>query len=194
MDYETVSNNERAYFDTSVWVAIMLGNVPHNAGFGFAEDKLKELKNNAFHVYVSDLVLMESVWAIQKRIAEHTQCDEDTKVAKDDLERKIKKKIECFYQAITEAQNVGMITVENPKYSLDYFLQQSHAVNGRPQDKTLSYRSTSKQYRYAGTGFLDFQHAIIASGLECARFYSVDSGFKRLKSMPEFKTLAIVTP
>ncbi len=190
MNYEIVPENERAYFDTSVWVALMLGNVPYNKGYVFAQDKFRELKNNAFHVYVSDLVLMEATWAIRKRVAEH----EDATTPLNSLENKIKKEVEKFYREIEVAQNAGTVTVENPKDSMDWFLQLSHSVSNRPQTNALLFRPANKRYRYAGTGFLDFQHALIATRLMCARFYSADKGFERLKSMQEFKTLAIVTP
>ena len=191
MSYEIVSENERVYFDTSMWVAPMLDTSSYNTGYMFAQDKFDELKNNAFHVYVSDLVLMESACVIRRKTAEH---EKNTTMSLKSLEDKIKTKVERFYQKIEKNQRAGMITVENPKDSLDWFLQQSHSVSSRPQRDTLIYRSGNTPYRYVGTGFLDFQHAIIATTLKCAYFYTLDKGFNKLKLMPEFKTLAIVTP
>lgn len=191
MRYETVSENERVYFDTSMWVAIILGNRPSNRGFQFAQDKFQELTNGAFHVYVSDLVLMESVWAIRNRTVGDKA---NHQMSKDDLETMINCKVEFFYQEIMKAQMAGMVTVENPKDSLDWFLQRSHSISSKPQKNALFYRQKGKEYRYVGTGFLDFQHAIIATDLKCDRFYTTDQGFERLKSMPEFRTLSIVTP
>ena len=118
MNYEIVSDNERVYFDTSMWVANILGDVPHNKGFEFAHDKFKELQNNAFHVYVSDLVLMECVEAIKKRVADHADGNPDTGMSTDCLQEEIEKKVVYFYQEIEKSQHKGMITVENPQGSV----------------------------------------------------------------------------
>ena len=192
MSYETVLENEGAYFDTSMWVALILGNVSHNKHWEFAQDKFTELDNGAFHVHVSDLVLMEATWAIKKRTAESKK--KNVQTSQQDLETEIDNKVKMFYREIEKAQNAGKVTVENPQYSLDQFLQKTHSVSIRPQKDTLVYRNKEKEYRYADTGFVDFQHAIIATDLKCNHLYSLDKGFERMKSMREFRTLAIVTP
>lgn len=190
MTYETVSDSERAYFDTSMWTAILLHNVSQ-ADLGFVYDKFRELKRGTFHVYASDMVLMECSWAIRRRIAERK---ESASMSPDDLQREIDAKVAQFYEQIVQAQNAGMITVENPTDSLDHFLQRSHDLSRRPQKRTLHYREKRKQYQYIGAGFLDFQHAIIAARLGCSRVYTLDRGFNIFSSIPEFRTLTIITP
>ena len=145
----------------------------------------------AFHVYVSDLVLMECSCAIRKRVAERK---ENANASPDDVQARIEAKVTSFYDEIVLSQRAGMITVENPKDTLDHFLQRSHDLSRHPQRQTLHYREQNKQYQYVGTGFLDFQHAIIAAGLECTYLYTLDKGFDTFNSIPAFNTLAIVTP
>ena len=190
MTYETVLDNERAYFDTAMWVAMVLRDASPS-DLGFVQDKFKELKRGAFHVYVSDLVLMECSCAIRKRAAE---CKENANASPDDVQARIEAKVTSFYDEIMMAQRAGMITIENPPDSLDHFLQRSHDLSRHPQRQTLHYREQNKRYQYVGTGFLDFQHAIIAAGLECAYLYTLDRGFDVFNSIPAFNTLTIVTP
>ena len=190
MTYEIVLDNERAYFDTAMWVAMLLCNVPSD-DLGFVQDRFKELKRGAFHVYVSDLVLMECSCAIRKRVAE---CKENANASPDDVQEKIEAKVASFYDEIVLSQRAGVITVENPKGTLDHFLQSSHDLSLHPQKQTLRYREQNKRYQYAGTGFLDFQHAIIAANLKCACLYTLDKGFNIFNSIQAFNTLTIVTP
>ena len=158
---------------------------------GFAEERFRELKRGAFHVCASDLVLMECSWAIRKRVAENRG---NAHASLGDLQREIDAKVALFYDQIVQAQLAGSITVENPRGSLDSFLQRAHDLSHRQQGQTLHYRKRHNQYRYVGTGFLDFQHAIVASDLKCSRLYTLDKGFGIFNSIPEFKTLTIVTP
>lgn len=190
MTYETVLDNERAYFDTSMWAAMLLRNASSD-DLGFVQDRFKELKRGAFHVYVSDLVLMECSWAIRKRVAESKG---NANASPDDVQEKIEGTVTSFYDEIVLAQRAGMITVENPEGSLDRFLQSSHDLSRHPQEQTLHYREQNKRYQYVGTGFLDFQHAILAAGLKCTCLYALDKGFNIFNSIPAFNALTIVTP
>lgn len=157
----------------------------------FVRDRFKDLRRGVFHVYVSDLVLMECTWAIKRRVAERK---ENASSSKADVSKRIGAAVTSFYDEILRAQHAGMVTVENPGGSLDDFFRASHDLSHRHQGQTLRYREANRRYQYTGAGFLDFQHAIIATSLKCAYLYSLDRGFNTLGSMPEFSALTVTTP
>lgn len=57
-----------AYFDANVWVAYMLDASDRN--FLFANKLIDEINNGSYIVYVSDLVLLETISSLRRKIAE----------------------------------------------------------------------------------------------------------------------------
>lgn len=179
----TSGNCSTAYFDTSIWVGYMRIGDPN---YGFANELINKMCKDEYCVYVSDLVLLETISLLRSKIPSKIKIAAESRTK---VKRKIENKI-CQYLAVVETyQKEGKVVSKNPSMSAEDLHKASF-------DYLVNYfGSLGKHgtfYRYVGLNHWDIQHAMIANSLGAETFYTADSDFEALKKSQIFNPMEFV--
>ena len=111
---ETTRSDGTAYFDTNIWVGFVLSKKDHN--FVFANRLVNEMRNGKYCVYVSDLVLLETISSLRRKIPAKMKITAEPKTK---VEKKIKKKTYEYMAILQTYQNEGKIINKNPPMTIE---------------------------------------------------------------------------
>lgn len=179
-----------AYFDANVWVAYMLDASDRN--FLFANKLIDEINNGAYIVYVSDLVLLETISSLRRKIAEKSlskKTKHSPPVQRKTVAESIESKVSAFLTILNTFEKEKKVINMNPRVPIDKLHHDSFVYLSKQVGKI---RPRGKFYRYAGLNHWDFQHALIATELGADVFYTADKEFKELEKLPQFASLKFV--
>lgn len=139
-------------------------------------------------VVVSDLILLETIHVIRRKIAENTSDDHAV------IQDKINTRINEFLNIIREMSKNEQVLITRPNLSV----ANHHA---RVLKKFVKYcgqlrivtRNSTKKNNYKGLGHVDFEHAFFAQSHDVQEFYSGDTSFEDLKDDSDFKDICFNT-
>ena len=178
-----------AYFDANVWVAYLLGDSDRN--YSFADSLFSEVDNRKHLVYVADLVLLETITSLRRRVAEQSlisatgPSSDPPKTVSESIERKIS----AFLTILKILEKEEKVVNKNPNMPIGKL----HRDAFNYMTKYFGHvHEQGKHYRYSGLSHWDFQHALIAKALGASVFYTADKAFQKLKHMPQFTSLRFV--
>ena len=180
---ETIHSSNTAYFDTNIWVAYILGETdPHSFVNNLVERMLKE----EYCVYVSDLVIMETINSFRRKIPIKIKT---TTESSSSLEKKITEKTLKYVTALESFRREGKIVNKNPPMSV----KQLHRFTTKYLERYFgSVEKHGRHYRYKGLNHWDIQHALIARSFGTKTFYTADSSFEELKKSQVFNPMKFV--
>lgn len=179
----TIRSGSTAYFDTNIWVAYIL-NEPDLCCF--VDNLISKMRKGEYYVYVSDLVLLETISSIRRKIPLKIK---NTAESSSKLEEKIREKTSKYIATLDVFRQEGKIINKNPPMSV----KDLHKPTFEYLEKCFgSVEKHGKHYRYKGLNHWDIQHVLIASALGAETFYTADSGFEALKESQVFSPLKFV--
>ena len=154
--------------------------------YPFASSLIDEMLEGKHLVYVSDLVLMETISSFRRKISEKTKSIRTTKPS---LKKHIEGKTYEFLSTMIALEQDEKIINKNPSVSVNQLHRNAwnYLVNyiGEIQIQ-------GKHYRYKGLNHWDFQHALIAKFVGASVFYTTDNDFKQLEEMNQFRSLNFI--
>lgn len=173
------------YYDTNIWAAWILG---ESDLFSTQAQTLIEGVTSGKNVAaVSDLVLLETIHVIRKKVARNSQYTGDSPEDHAAVQNKINAITQDFIGRIREMARKKQVLIIRPKLrAADHHarvLAKFEKYFGHT--RTIS-RGSAKEYRYKGLGHTDFEHAFLAHSYGVKEFYSADKSFEDLKNDPDF--------
>ena len=177
------TTDDVAYFDTGVWIALLLGKKdPH---YEFAYECITRLQERKHRAFVSDLVLLEAIDALRRIIPRYAKHSHFNRLAiEEDIENKTRNLFSLIEILTKEGKTIYETTdasiQEIHKNALVYLLVNFGDVRERRDGS----------YAYIGLGHLDIQHAMIAASLKAKTFYTTDKSFVNLEK--QFRPLKFV--
>jgi hypothetical protein len=152
---------------------------------------------------VPHLVLLEILDAMHKRLTERfsdaEKFDEIDEQKAAEIKKKVMTNIYSSIDLITSLSMEGKVLMINPQMPLDDYLAITlelykpylgymEETNSCPQ----CHQKIAPKYRYRGTGFYDFQHAINAKECGAVELHTHDTFFKDFVKLPRFSKLRII--
>jgi len=152
-------------------------------------------------VVISNLVLLEVIDVIRKRVTEKESYTGLTPTAKGQIEAKVKSKIQEFIDKTTKLASQGKALLVDPDLALQDYQKETVNISqphfGEILDSNICpvcRRSLATRYRYKGLGHYDIQHGINARESGATEIYSFDKAFSQLRTLSEFSTLTVSVP
>lgn len=180
---ETTDSND-AYFDANIWVAYMLNELDQH--HLFANKLVDEMQKGKYQVYVSDLVLLETITSLRRKLPVKI---EKTHMTKSSLKEHVKTKTYDFLNIMVKLEMDEKIINKNPNMPIT---QLHRNANRYLINYFGDLQRQGKHYLYKGLNHWDFQHALIAKSVGASVFYTTDSGFEQLKKIEQFSSLNFV--
>ena len=154
--------------------------------YGFASKLINKMLKGEYCVYVSDLVLLETISLLRSKIPSKIKITTESRTS---IEEKIENETQEYLAVVETYQKEGKIINRNPSMSVEDLHKTSFEYL---ESYFGSLGKHGKFYRYKGLNHWDIQHAMIASSLGAETFYTADSGFEALKKSQMFNPMEFV--
>ena len=179
----TTRSGNAAYFDANVWVAYIRNESDLN--YTFANNLIDKVYKGKKVVYVSDLVVLETISALRRKISSKIKISTESD---SEVEKKICEIVDTYLAMLKKLESEGTVIRKNPSYVSKLYETALHYLI----DYFGSIEKHGKYYRYKGLNHWDIQHALIARSLGAETFYTTDSGFEELKKLQTFNSMKFV--
>lgn len=206
-----LSQKTLVYYDANIWVSYMLG---HNDNFySVCKPLIEDVKRKRRVAIVSHLTIMESIYAIRKRVAARSSyVGNGTNISQ--RESLTKNYVNKFVKLVERLSAQEKIIIIRPNQSITAhhsavlsklkiifgrirlnlhcsncerrYLVQKHSDNCPACGGSLTY---SDCYEYRGLGHADIEHAYFAKYGGASIFYSTDKSFDDLSDNQDFSGL-----
>ena len=210
---EKATDDVRVVYDTNVWVSCMLGE--EDRFYHSCKPLIEDIEQDRCVAVVSYLIIMESIYAIRRRLTERFRWDGADASAKEALVEERSKK---FIDFITELSGRKKIMIVMPEESVakhhSAILKKLRSLSGyvklefyckECREQYPIHGSTSacrvcgsnirdRRYKYRGLGHADIEHAYLAVHSRASKLYSTDKGFTALADDPDFASVDFVWP
>lgn len=181
------------YFDTNIWYSYFV----KDRHSGKAKKLFELVEKNKSIVLVSELIILELIDIIKKRIIENSEYSDLSDDRIKELVKEYEQKRLDVVEKISFLLAKGKIIIKDPDCSIKqtynnikkYSSKGFGEINSRDYCFDCEQKLPKPKYKYRGVGSWDILHALTVKDLGIKDFYTFDKGFSELAINKDFNSV-----